>query len=112
MRAFAGALAANLVAGLRLALFFPVRRLAFRLVLPQLLALFVVSALVDVGADWLRYGEDGTFSWYGLGNEILSGGMLVATSAVLALVFRDRSLIRWNSALAAGSPGTTRVVNP
>ena len=92
MRASWRALAANLAAGVRLAFYLPVRRLAFRLTVGQLLGLFVVSALVDIAADALRYGEDGEFSWYGLGNEVLSGGILVATSALLALMFRDRSL--------------------
>jgi hypothetical protein len=92
MGAFARSLAANLVAGLRLALFVPVRRVDFRIGLAQLLALFVVSALVDVGADWLRYGDEGVFSWYGLGNEVISGGLTMLTAAVLALAYRDRSL--------------------
>jgi hypothetical protein len=70
----------------------PVRRLAFRVDVPQLLALFVVSALVDVGADALRYGDGGVFSWFGLGNEVLAGGLLLLTAAVLALAFRDRTL--------------------
>ena len=92
MRAFARGLALNLAAGLRVALFLPVRRLAFRVDVPQLLALFVVSALVDIGADAMRYGEGAAFSWYGLGNEVYSGGVLVLSAAVLSLVNRDRSL--------------------
>jgi hypothetical protein len=92
MRAFARGLALNLAAGLRVALFLPVRRLAFRVDVPQLLALFVVSALVDIGADAMRYGEGAAFSWYGLGNEVYSGGVLLLSAAVLALVNRDRSL--------------------
>jgi len=92
MDAFVRSLAANLVAGLRLAVFAPVRRVDFRIELAQLLALFVVSALVDVGADWMRYGDEGVFSWFGLGNEVLSGGFLMVTAAVLALLYRDRSL--------------------
>jgi len=92
MGAFARSLAANLVAGLRLALFVPVRRVDFRIGLAQLLALFVVSALVDVGADWLRYGAEGVFSWYGLGNEVIAGGLTMLTAAVLALAYRDRTL--------------------
>jgi hypothetical protein len=93
MRAFWRALAANLVAGARLAFYVPVRRLDFRIGLAQLLALCVVSALVDIAADWLRYGDEGDFSWYGLGNELLSGGILVATSALLALMYRERPLV-------------------
>ena len=92
MRALARGLLADLAAGFRLALFLPVRRIAFRVGLPELLALFVVSALVQIGADALRYGEGATFSWYGLGNEVFSGGLLLATSAVLALFNRDRAL--------------------
>ena len=85
-------LAANLAAGLRLALFLPVRLLAFRIDVAQVLTLFVVSALVDIGTDWIRYGEEAYFSWFGLGNEVLSGGFLVLTAAVLSLLYRDRSL--------------------
>lgn len=92
MRALALGLSRNLAAGLALALFLPVRRLAFRVDLPQVLALFVVSALVDIAADAMRYGEGGVFSWLGLGNEIYSGGVLLLASAVLALLNRDRSL--------------------
>ncbi len=92
MRALARGLLADLAAGARLALFLPVRRLAFRVGLAELLALFVVSALVQIGADALRFGADATFSWYGLGNEVFSGGLLLLTSAVLALVNRDRAL--------------------
>ncbi|HVJ75289.1 MAG TPA: C13 family peptidase [Casimicrobiaceae bacterium] len=92
MGAFARRLAANLAAGLRLALFLPVRRLAFRADVAQLIALFVVSALVDIGADALRYGDEGVFSWFGLGNEVLAGGLLLLTAAVLALAYRDRTL--------------------
>lgn len=111
MRAFGRALAANLGAGLRLALFLKVRRLDFRFGLAPLLALFVVSALVDVGADWLRYGEDGAFSWYGLGNEILSGGILVAMSAVLALLFRERSLAMAVPVITLASFPLLQIVN-
>ena len=111
MRAFGRALAANLGAGLRLALFVKVRRLGFRFGLAPLLGLFVVSALVDVGADWLRYGEDGAFSWYGLGNEILSGGILVAMSAVLALLFRERSLAMAVPVITLASFPLLQIVN-
>ena len=62
MRALARGLSADLAAGLKLALFLPVRRIAFRTGLPELLSLFVVSALVQIGADALRYGENATFS--------------------------------------------------
>ena len=86
-------LARNLAAGLRLALFLPVSRLAFRIDLAQLLLLLVVSALIDLGVDWVRYGADGYFSWFGLGNEIFGAGVLLLTAAVLALAFRQRALV-------------------
>ena len=40
----------------------------------QLLLLLVVSALVDVGVDWARYGADGYFTWFGLGTRDLRRG--------------------------------------
>jgi peptidase C13-like protein len=85
-------LSRNLLAGLRLALFLPVSRLAFRIDLAQLLLLLVISALIDVGVDWVRVGNDGYFSWLGLGNEFFGAGVLLVASAVLAVAFRDYAL--------------------
>jgi hypothetical protein len=85
-------LARNLAAGLRLALFLPVSRLAFRIDLAQLLGLLVVSAAVDVAVDWVRYGSYGYFTWHGLGGEIFSAGVLLLTAAILALAFDRRPL--------------------
>jgi Peptidase C13 family len=82
----------NLAAGLRLTLFLPVSRLAFRIDVAQLLLLLVVSAALDIGIDWIRYGADGYFSWFGLGNEIFGAGVLLLTAAVLALAFREATL--------------------
>jgi len=75
----------NLVAGLRLAIFLPVSRLAFRIDLVQLLLLLAVSAAIDIGVDWARFGADGYFSWFGLGNEFFGAGLLLVTAALLAL---------------------------
>ena len=75
-------------------MFLPVSRLAFRIDLVQLLLLLVVSALVDLGVDWFRYGDDGVFSWFGLGNEIFGAGVLFITAAVLALAYRERARAR------------------
>ena len=83
----------NLVAGLRLALFAPVARLAFRIDVVQLLLLFAVSALVDFGADWVRYGPDAYFSWFGAGNELFAAALMLLTAALLALVFRQGTLL-------------------
>ena len=82
----------NLVAGLRLAVFLPVSRLAFRIDLVQLLLLLVVSAAIDIGVDWTRFGADGYFSWFGLGNEFFGAGLLLVTAALLALAFRQSTL--------------------
>ncbi len=83
----------NLAAGLRLALFLRVSRLAFRVDVAQLLLLLVVSALLDLGIDWVRFGAEGYFSWFGLGNEIFGAGVLLLTAAVLTLVFREGTLL-------------------
>jgi len=82
----------NLLAGARLALFMPVERFAFRIDLAQLLLLFVLSALLDIGVDWSRFQPDARFSWYGAGNEFLAAGLLLFSSAVLALLFRQHAL--------------------
>ncbi|CAG1006403.1 hypothetical protein BURK1_03292 [Burkholderiales bacterium] len=92
MLALARDLAVNLAAGLRLALMLPVRRLAFRVGPAALIALLVISAAVQIGTDAVRYGEGGAFSWYGLGSEVLSGGLLLLTATILALAFRDPPL--------------------
>jgi hypothetical protein len=83
----------NLVAGLRLAVFLPVSRLAFRIDLVQLLLLLALSAVIDMGVDWARFGADGYFSWFGLGNEFFGAGVLLVTAALLALAFRQGSLV-------------------
>jgi len=86
-------LARNLAAGLRLALFMRVSRLAFRVELSQLLLLLVVSALLDLGTDWIRYGAEGDFSWYGLGNEFFGASVLLLSAALLALAFGQPALL-------------------
>ena len=83
----------NVVNGLRLPLFMHVSPLNFRVDLVQLLLLLVVSALVDVGTDWARYGANGYFSWLGLGTEIFGAGILLLTAAVLALAFAQREVL-------------------
>lgn len=83
----------NVAAGLRLVLFLRVSRLAFRIDLIQLLLLFAVSAGIDMGIDWLRFGDGGQFSWFGLGNEFFGAGVLLLTAALLALAFREPNLV-------------------
>jgi len=85
-------LARNLHAGLRLALFLRVSRLAFRIDVVQLLLLFALSALLDFASDWVRYGPDAYFSTYGAGNELFSAGLMMLIAALLALALRQGTL--------------------
>jgi hypothetical protein len=87
-----GTLARNLIAGARLSLALPVRRLSFRIDVAQLLLAFVFSSLIDVAGDWLRYGPHAQFSWLGAGNEIFSFGLLIAAAALVAIARRRASL--------------------
>jgi len=82
----------NLMAGLRLALFMPVTRLAFRIDLAQLLLLFVLSAAIDVATDWVRFQPDASFSLLGAGGEFFTVSVLVLAAAAQALLFRQRAL--------------------
>jgi hypothetical protein len=54
--------------------------------------LLVVSAVIDLGVDWIRYGSDGYFTWFGLGNEIFGAGVLLVTAVILALAFGQREV--------------------
>ena len=92
MRYALASLARNLAAGLRLSLFLPVTRLAFRIELAQLLLLFAFSAAIDVAGDWLRTESGREFSLFGAGTELYSGALLLLVAAVLALAFRQRVL--------------------
>lgn len=82
----------NLRAGLRLAAFLRVERLAFRIDLPQVLLLFVVSALIDIVGDALRIDEPRIFSLFGAGSELYAAALLLFTSAIIALLNRQRDL--------------------
>ena len=93
MRYFFASLGRNLVAGLRTALFLPVSRLSFRVDAAQLLALFIVSALIDVARDWLRTDADRVFSLLGAGTEFYGAGLLLFLAALLALLYRQRGML-------------------
>ena len=93
MRHHLADLVRNLAAGLRLVLFLPVSRLAFRIDLVQLLLLLVVSALLDAGGDWVRYSANGYFTWLGLGNEFFGAGVLLLSAAILTLAFGEGALM-------------------
>lgn len=86
------ALGRNLVAGLRLALFMPVSRASFRISALQLLLIVLLSAAIDIDADWVRAANDTRFSMLGLHGEIFALGLLALTSALIAILRRDGEL--------------------
>lgn len=79
-----GTLARNLWAGMRLAVFAPVSRLAFRVDTVQLLLLFGVLCLVDIGGDHLRYA-DAPFNLLGVGSELAGLALLCVMALLVAL---------------------------
>ena len=93
MLAALSGLMTNLRAGARLALFARVQRQDFRVDAAQLLLAFVVSALVDVGADWVRQPQPDVLEWSALGAELASFAVLVAIATLLAWAFSDVALI-------------------
>lgn len=80
----------NLGAGLRLATFRRVSLLDFRIDYAQLLLLFALSAGIDVAGDWFRAVPPRTFSWLGAGAELYAAGLLLLTSALIAIGNRQR----------------------
>ncbi|MEP7063443.1 MAG: C13 family peptidase [Betaproteobacteria bacterium] len=82
----------NVVAGLRLALFMRVRPFAFHVDGVQLLLLFVLSCLIDVGGDRLRFGGDSTFVSQGAGTELAGIALLGVVALVVAIALRRQAL--------------------
>lgn len=82
----------NLRAGLRLALFLRVDRLAFRIDLAQVLLLLGLSAVIDFFGDWWLAEAPRTFSIEGAGTEVHSAGLFLLGAAVIALLNRQRAL--------------------
>ena len=83
----------------------PVTRLDFRVGVPQLLALFVFSALVDIGVDWVQRDPDAIFTIQGLVGEMFFGAILVLLATLLARAFRQpgtRSRCRSSCSPASG----------
>ncbi len=78
----------NLRAGLRVATFRQVTRLDFRIGIAELLLLLVVSALLDLGGDWVHYGPGGQLWWFGAGAELFGAGSLLVCAALLSLGLR------------------------
>lgn len=92
IREAAGNLGRNLASGLRLALFLPVSREAFRISPGQLVLVAIVSAAIDIDTDWVRAASDAHFSMLGLHGEIYSLGLLVISSAIVAAWRREIGL--------------------
>lgn len=82
-------LARNLAMGGRIPLGLPVSRLDFRIGVPQLLALFVFSALADMAVDWVQRGPDAIFTMQGLVGEVFFGAILMLLATLLARAFRQ-----------------------
>lgn len=92
MRGALHALGRNLASGLRLAFFMRVDVDAFRVSAAQLVLLVLVSAAIDIDADWLRAARDARFSLQGAQGELFALGLLALTSAFLAALRRERTL--------------------
>lgn len=82
----------NLAAGLRLALFMRVSRLAFRVDAAQLLLLFIVSCVIDIAGDRLRFGSDSLFVTHGAGTELAGVAMLGVVALVVAIALRRQAM--------------------
>jgi len=80
----------NLAAGLRLAFFLPTERASFRVSPGQLLFVVILSAAIDIDADWARAGHEVRFSLLGLHGELFALGLLMVSSALIAVLRRDR----------------------
>lgn len=80
----------NLGAGLRVCTFRRASRLDFRIDYTQLLLLFALSAAIDVAGDWFRAVPPRSFSWLGGGAELYAAGLLLLTSALIAVLNRQR----------------------
>jgi hypothetical protein len=81
----------NLWSGARLVFGQPVTKLQFRIGVPQLLVLFVLSAWLDLAVDTVRREPDAKFVLTGLIAEGFYGGLLMLFAALLALIFRQPS---------------------
>ncbi|MFO1200744.1 MAG: C13 family peptidase, partial [Burkholderiaceae bacterium] len=101
----------NLGAGLRLACFVRVDRLAFRIDLAQLLLLFALSTAIDIGGDWFRTPPPREFSWLGAGPELYSAGLLLLTAALIAVLNRQRHVALALPVIAFASLPIVQVVH-
>jgi len=86
------ALVRNLAAGARVASFMRVDRSAFRFDLAQWILVVVFSALLDIALDALRASPGASWSPLGVNGELFALGLLMLTSAVVAMLCRDAAI--------------------
>ena len=82
------ALARNLGVGLRLALFLPVGRLAFRIDAAQLVLLFALTCAIDVAGDRLQAGPLASLQWLAAGKELAGIALLGACALLVQAMLR------------------------
>ena len=111
MRYAIGSLLRNLGAGARLASFRRIDRLAFRIDLPQLILLFLLSALIDFAGDWFRAAEPREFSLLGAGSEFYAAALLLFGAAVIAFGNRQRHIALALPVVAMASLPLVQVVH-
>jgi hypothetical protein len=83
----------NLWSGALLVFAQPVSKLRFRIGVPQLLVLFVVSAWLDLAVDTMQREPGATFTLTGLVSEGFYGALLMLFAALLAMIFRQPSFV-------------------
>jgi hypothetical protein len=71
----------------------PVSKLRFRIGVPQLLVLFVLSAWLDLAVETVRREPGATFVLSGLVSEGFYGALLMLFAALLAVIFRQPSFV-------------------
>ena len=81
----------NLWSGALLVFAQPVSKLRFRIGVPQLLVLFVVSAWLDLAVDTIQREPGAMFMLTGLVSEGFYGALLMLFAALLAMIFRQPS---------------------
>jgi len=81
----------NLWSGALLVFAQPVSKLRFRIGVPQLLVLFVVSAWLDLAVDTMQREPGAAFRLAGLVSEGFYGALLMLFAALLAMIFRQPS---------------------
>jgi hypothetical protein len=106
-----GSLWRNLLSGLQLALFMPVDRLRFRFDVAQVLLLFLVSAIIDIGGDYLRAAPPREFAIEGAASELYSGALLLLCAAIIAVACRQRQLVMAIPVLVLASVPIVQIVH-